>query len=121
MIRRPPRSTRTDTLFPYTTLFRADLSQVRLYYVIDGPAGAPVLVLSNSLGTCADMWARQVPALSRHFRVLRYDTRGHGQSSVPAGEYSFPQLARHLAGLLHPLAIAARQSVVAVKGVSGTV
>ncbi|WZB62355.1 hypothetical protein WJ970_01210 [Achromobacter xylosoxidans] len=37
----------------------ADLSQARLYYVIDGPADAPVLVLSNSLGTCADMWARR--------------------------------------------------------------
>ncbi|MCR2521862.1 alpha/beta fold hydrolase, partial [Salmonella enterica] len=60
----------------------ADLSQARLFYVIDGPADAPVLVLSNSLGTNADMWARQVPALSKHFRVLRYDTRGHGKSSI---------------------------------------
>ncbi|CAP44883.1 3-oxoadipate enol-lactonase [Bordetella petrii] len=84
----------------------ADLSHVRLYYVIDGPADAPVLVLSNSLGTCADMWARQVPALSRHFRVLRYDTRGHGKSSVPAGEYSFAQLAGDVAELLDHLNIA---------------
>ncbi|MBO9353215.1 3-oxoadipate enol-lactonase [Bordetella petrii] len=83
----------------------ADLGQVRLYYVIDGPADAPVLVLSNSLGTCADMWARQVPALSRHFRVLRYDTRGHGKSSVPAGEYSFAQLAGDVAELLDHLDI----------------
>src|SRR3546814_13610247 len=105
MIRRPPRSTRTDTLFPYTTLFRSDLSQVRLYYVIDGPADAPVLVLSNSLGTCADLWARQVPALSQHFRVLRYDTRGHGKSPVPAGDYSFAQLAGDMAELLDPLDI----------------
>src|SRR3546814_3101741 len=84
----------------------AALGQVRLYYVIDGPADAPVLVLSNALGTCADMWARQVPALSQHFRVLRYDTRGHGQSSVPAGEYSFAQLAGDVAELLEHLDIA---------------
>ncbi|MBV7483011.1 3-oxoadipate enol-lactonase [Bordetella sp. BOR01] len=84
----------------------ADLGQVRLYYVIDGPADAPVLVLSNSLGTCADMWARQVPALSQRFRVLRYDTRGHGKSSVPAGEYSFAQLAGDVAALLDHLDIA---------------
>jgi len=83
----------------------ADLGQVRLYYVIDGPADAPVLVLSNSLGTCADMWARQVPALSRHFRVLRYDTRGHGKSSMPPGEYSFAQLAGDVAELLDHLDI----------------
>lgn len=84
----------------------ADLSQARLYYVIDGPADAPVLVLSNSLGTCADMWARQVPELSKHFRVLRYDTRGHGKSSIPDGEYRFEQLAGDIAELLDSLGIA---------------
>jgi len=84
----------------------ADLGQVRLYYVIDGPADAPVLVLSNSLGASADMWSRQVPALARHFRVLRYDTRGHGKSSAPAGDYSFAQLAGDVAGLLDHLDIA---------------
>ncbi|MFQ6746715.1 alpha/beta fold hydrolase, partial [Bordetella pertussis] len=83
----------------------ADLSQARLYYVIDGPADAPVLVLSNSLGTCADMWARQIPELSRRFRVLRYDTRGHGKSSVPDGEYSFAQLGGDVAELLEHLRI----------------
>ena len=84
----------------------ADLSQARLYYVIDGPADAPALVLSNSLGTCADMWARQVPELSKHFRVLRYDTRGHGKSSAPAGEYTFAQLGNDVAELLAHLGIA---------------
>ena len=83
----------------------ADLSQVRLYYVIDGSADAPVLVLSNSLGTCADMWARQIPTLSQHFRVVRYDTRGHGKSSVPAGEYTFSQLAGDVVELLDHLNI----------------
>ncbi|MGU9942812.1 3-oxoadipate enol-lactonase [Bordetella avium] len=84
----------------------ADLSQVRLYYVVDGPADAPALVLSNSLGTNADMWARQVPALAHHFRVVRYDTRGHGRSSVPDGEYCFEQLAGDVVELLDHLGVA---------------
>jgi pimeloyl-ACP methyl ester carboxylesterase len=48
----------------------ADLGDVQLYYVLDGPVGAPVVMLSNSLGTSADMWAMQVPALTRD--VTRY-------------------------------------------------
>lgn len=83
----------------------AELSQARLFYVIDGPADAPVLVLSNSLGTCSDMWARQIPELTKHFRVLRYDTRGHGKSSIPDGEYTFAQLAGDVAELLAHLNI----------------
>lgn len=83
----------------------ADLSQTRLYYVVDGPADAPALVLSNSLGTNADMWAQQVPAFAKHFRVVRYDTRGHGRSSVPDGEYSFGQLAGDVVELLDQLNI----------------
>jgi 3-oxoadipate enol-lactonase len=83
----------------------ADLSQARLYYVVDGPADAPALLLSNSLGTTGDMWARQVPALSQRFRVVRYDTRGHGFSSIPTGEYTFEQLARDVVELLDHLGI----------------
>ncbi|MEE4461608.1 3-oxoadipate enol-lactonase, partial [Azotobacter chroococcum] len=45
---------------------------------LDDPAGAPVLVLSNSLGTDLRMWDTQIPAFAERFRVLRYDTRGHG-------------------------------------------
>jgi 3-oxoadipate enol-lactonase len=83
----------------------ADLSQARIFYVQDGPADAPVLVLSNSLGSNADMWALQIPALARHFRVLRYDTRGHGKSSTPEGPYQVAQLAGDVAGLLDHLGI----------------
>ncbi len=53
-----------------------------LNYSLEGPAGAPVLLLSNSLGTDLGMWDTQIPALTAHFRVLRYDTRGHGASLV---------------------------------------
>ena len=56
-----------------------------LNYSLEGPAGAPVLLLSNSLGTDLGMWDTQIPALTAHFRVLRYDTRGHGASLVTPG------------------------------------
>lgn len=84
----------------------ADLGLTQLYYVMDGPEDAPVLVLSNSLGTCTDMWAQQIPEFSRRFRVLRYDTRGHGHSSVPAGDYTMAQLGGDAAALLRHLGIA---------------
>lgn len=76
-----------------------------LNYQLEGPAGAPVLLLSNSLGTNLHMWDAQVPAFSEHFRVLRYDTRGHGQSLVSAGTYSIEQNGRDVLALLDALAI----------------
>src|SRR5574339_1272923 len=48
--------------------------------VLDGPADAPCLVLYTSIGSTHAMWAQQVDRFARHFRVLRYDTRGHGRS-----------------------------------------
>ena len=72
----------------------------RLHYQLDGPANAPVLVLSNSLGTNLSMWDPQMPALRARYRVLRYDTRGHGQSQVTPGPYSITQLGRDVVGLL---------------------
>jgi len=76
-----------------------------LNYQIDGPEGAPVLVLSNSLGTNLHMWDTQVPAFAAHFRVLRYDTRGHGGSLVTEGPYSIEQLGRDVLALLDALKI----------------
>jgi 3-oxoadipate enol-lactonase len=63
-------------------------------YQLDGAVSAPVLMLSNSLGTTLEMWDAQMPALTAHFRVLRYDTRGHGGSQVTPGEYSADLLGR---------------------------
>lgn len=77
-----------------------------LHYTVDGAADAPVLVLSNSLGTDLTMWAPQMAALSAQFRVLRYDTRGHGQSGVPCGPYSVAQLGQDVIDLLDHLDIA---------------
>jgi 3-oxoadipate enol-lactonase len=72
----------------------------RIHYRFDGSESAPVIVLSNSLGTNLSMWDAQVPALAARFRVLRYDTRGHGQSSVTPGPYSIMQLGRDVVRLL---------------------
>ena len=74
-------------------------------YTVAGPDGAPVLVLSNSLGTTAEMWAPQLDALSRHFRVVRYDTRGHGASIAPAGAYTLDILGRDVLAVLDDLDI----------------
>ena len=62
------------------------------HYRVDGPDDAPVLMLSHSLGLEYGMWDQQVADCQRHFRVIRYDLRGHGASSVPAGDYTLEQL-----------------------------
>ena len=83
-----------------------DTGKGRLHYLLEGPVDAPVLVLSNSLGTTIDMWLPQLPALLEHFQVLRYDTRGHGQSEVTPGPYSMAQLGGDVVALLDGLLIA---------------
>ena len=74
-------------------------------YQVDGPADAPVLVMSNSLGTDLGMWDVQIPELSKTWRVVRYDTRGHGQSAVTEGPYTAEQLGRDVLALLDGLNI----------------
>ena len=59
------------------------LGQDDFHYRLDGPEGAPVLMLSDSLGCDLTMWDAQVPHWTRTHRVLRYDSRGHGQSAAP--------------------------------------
>ena len=81
------------------------LADGALNYQIDGPAGAPVLVLSNSLGTDLHMWDVQIPAFAEQYRVLRFDTRGHGASLVSEGPYSIEQLGRDLLALVDALDI----------------
>ena len=82
-----------------------DVQGVRIHHRLDGPAGAPVVVLSNSLGSDLGMWDLQIPRLSRRLRVLRYDTRGHGQSAVPRGPYTLDDLGRDVLGLLDTLGV----------------
>jgi len=74
-------------------------------YRFDGPEDAPILLLSNSLGTDRTMWAPQIPAFSKRFRVLRYDSRGHGGSDAPPGAYSLDRLDRDVIELLDTLGI----------------
>ncbi len=82
-----------------------ELADVRLHYRFDGAADAPVVMLSNSLGTNLAMWDAQLPALAAHYRVLRYDSRGHGHSAVTHGPYTIEQLARDALGLLDHLGL----------------
>jgi 3-oxoadipate enol-lactonase len=82
-----------------------ETDDLRLRYQIEGAEYAPWLVMSNSLGTRLEMWEPQMPALVEHFRVLRYDTRGHGESSVPAGLYTIPQLGGDVIALMDHLGI----------------
>ncbi len=74
-----------------------------IHYRVEGPAGAPVVVLSHSLGTTLGMWDPQMPALTERFRVLRYDSRGHGESAVTPGPYTVEGLGRHVIALLDGL------------------
>jgi 3-oxoadipate enol-lactonase len=84
----------------------ANVNGIRLHYRIDGKhADAPWLVLSNSLGSDVGMWAPQAPVFAEHFRVLRYDTRGHGRSEAPQGPYTIEQLTGDVIGLLDHLGI----------------
>ncbi|MCS2171262.1 3-oxoadipate enol-lactonase [Scandinavium sp. TWS1a] len=75
-----------------------------LHYQIDGPENAPVLVLSNSMGTSLSLWQPQIQALSAHFRVLRYDTHGHGQTTK-RGKVTLAQLGENVIALLDHLNI----------------
>jgi len=72
---------------------------------LSGPGQAPVLVLANSMGTTAAMWDDQLGALSRRFRVLRYEHRGHGGADPPPGPYRMEQLGGDLLGLLDQLGL----------------
>jgi len=83
----------------------ADLSDVCIHYSLTGPESAPVLVLSNSLGANFSMWDPQLPSFNSRYRLLRYDTRGHGHSSSPAGPYSIELLANDVLNLLDALHI----------------
>jgi 3-oxoadipate enol-lactonase/4-carboxymuconolactone decarboxylase len=76
---------------------------VELHHRLEGPDGAPVVVFSNSLGTTLEMWDPQAAALSDRYRVLRFDTRGHGRSPVPPGPYTVAELAGDALALLDRL------------------
>jgi 3-oxoadipate enol-lactonase len=72
----------------------------RLSYRLDGDPRAPALLFSNSLGTTHELWDRQVEGLSSVFRIIRYDTRGHGGSDAPDEPYSIDLLGRDALAIL---------------------
>ena len=75
-------------------------------YRIDGPAEAPVLVMLNSLGTAAEMWDPQIPALAARYRVIRIEHRGHGGTRPPApGPYTIGELGGDVLEVLATLGV----------------
>jgi 3-oxoadipate enol-lactonase / 4-carboxymuconolactone decarboxylase len=85
---------------PFVTVDNA-----RLYYRIEGNDDRPALILSHSLGVDHGLWDQQTPDLLPHFRIIRYDSRGHGASDAPPGDYSIELLARDVLGLAAALGI----------------
>lgn len=77
--------------------------EARIHYVLEGQNGSPALVFSNSLGANYSMWDAQAHEFHKKFRVLRYDTRGHGQSSATPGPYSIELLAKDVLALFDEL------------------
>lgn len=83
----------------------ATVNNTRLFYRLEDQSQKPALVLSHSLGCDHSMWAPQMTDLLDHFQVLRYDTRGHGASDVPAGDYTLDQLGQDALALMDALKI----------------
>ncbi len=77
----------------------------KLHHEIEGPEDAPVLVLANSLGTTLGMWDDQAPTFSERFKLVRFDNRGHGKSSVPEAPYAIEDLGRDALAMLDELGI----------------
>ncbi|MSO73701.1 MAG: 3-oxoadipate enol-lactonase [Alphaproteobacteria bacterium] len=84
---------------------KAKINGVSLNYRIEGPEGAPWLVFSNSLATDLSMWDAEAAHYAERFRVLRYDTRGHGGSAATPAPYSLDMLVADALGLLDKLEV----------------
>lgn len=78
---------------------------IEIHYELSGRAEAPMVMLSHSLASSLKMWDPQMEMLGSHFRVLRYDTRGHGQSQVTPSPYTLELLAEDAIGLLDALKV----------------
>jgi 3-oxoadipate enol-lactonase len=82
-----------------------NLQDASLHYEFNPSIDKPVLLLSNSLGTSIELWSQQIEAFSEYFSVLRYDIRGQGLSSTPAGPYSIEQMSKDVLALLDSLEV----------------
>ncbi len=83
----------------------APVRNAYLHYAVDGPVRGPAVVLSNSLGTDFHLWDGLIARLAPHFRVVRYDTRGHGGSTGKPEDYTIDELGRDVVELLNFLKI----------------
>ena len=79
---------------------------IRIRYADEGPKDAPAVVMSHSLSAELAMWEPQAAALRDRYRVIRFDTRGHGGTDVPAGPYTLDALAKDAIGLFDALGLA---------------
>ncbi len=85
---------------------KTSVNGVAIHYRIEGPEAAPVVTLSHALAAHLGLWDEQVRVLASRYRVLRFDTRGHGASEAPPGPYTLDMLAGDVAALLDHLGIA---------------
>jgi 3-oxoadipate enol-lactonase len=77
----------------------------RLAFSLAGRSGAPALILANSLGTDRTLWDRQIDTLAERYRVLRYETRGHGESDAPGGDYAIERLGQDVLSLMDAVGV----------------
>ena len=95
------------------------LDDIVVHHEVTGRAGAPALVLVNSLGTDLRVWSALVPRLAERFRLVRYDKRGHGLTDATPGDYAIQGLAADLAQLLDHLGI--REAIVCGLSIGGMI
>jgi 3-oxoadipate enol-lactonase len=84
---------------------KTTVNGIDTYYEIHGKQGAPWLAFSHSLACSVRMWDAQIEAFKDRFRILAYDTRGHGKSAAPAGPYTLEAMADDLRALVSHLDI----------------
>jgi 3-oxoadipate enol-lactonase len=87
-------------------MMRADINGLSMNFEVAGPDGAPAVVLHHPLATNLSIWDEFVAAFRNDYRLVRFDARGHGQTSAPVGPYDFATLSRDVVGLLDYLGIA---------------
>ena len=97
-----------------------EIGGARIWYSVDGRDSAPPVLLLHSLGTSHELWDEQMPALRKTLRVIRYDMRGHGNSSPSSGELTIEQLGRDALAVLDAAgAPSAAVCGVSIGGVTG--
>ncbi|MEN8760043.1 MAG: alpha/beta fold hydrolase, partial [Desulfobacterales bacterium] len=84
---------------------KVDANGVRINVALSGNPSGPVVLLSHSLATSLDLWSPQMAVLEPQYRVLRYDTRGHGASDAPQEDYTLAQLADDAVAVMDALDI----------------